>query len=342
MSGKTGIAWTEKTWNPVIGCAKVSPGCAHCYAEKRAHRIAATPNKDYLGVMDGKRWKGNAVFLPKRLDQPLRWRKPSMIFVNSMSDIFHEDVSNEQIAAIFGVMAACPQHTFQVLTKRPARMAEWFEWLDEKSAASILNHKRYCLITAGCFVPKLLPSTSYLPLIGPLPNVWLGVSCENQATADERIPLLLKCPAAVRFVSAEPLLGLLDLIPYLGGTTYHCENCGWHRQENGCVPGTARPEHKHCRCIKCDGGLVDIFPPVDWAIVGGESGSGARVCCQEWVRSIVDQCEETGVACFVKQMGSNSRLYDTTRIIYKSSKGADPDEWPEDLRVQQYPEGVTA
>jgi protein gp37 len=129
MGKKTGIQWTETTWNPLIGCSKVSAGCKNCYAE-----VAASRNMDYYGeVITGKRWNG-VVKITSKLADPLRWQKPKMVFVNSMSDLFHESVSNEDIAAIFGVMAASPTHTFQVLTKRAGRMLEWFQWLTDVQA----------------------------------------------------------------------------------------------------------------------------------------------------------------------------------------------------------------
>ncbi|HEX2677999.1 MAG TPA: DUF5131 family protein, partial [Polyangiales bacterium] len=132
--GETAIEWTDTVWNPVRGCARVSPGCESCYAERQAHRFS-NPGGPYEGLTvlgkHGPRWSGRARFVPETLDAPLRWRKPRRIFVNSMSDLFHHDITNEQIAAVFGVMAACPQHTFQVLTKRAERLPEWFRWVDE-------------------------------------------------------------------------------------------------------------------------------------------------------------------------------------------------------------------
>lgn len=179
MGDRTAIPWTDATWNPIVGCSKTSPGCAHCYAETMGRRLRAMGRPEYQDAHDGQGWTGRTVFVPERLSQPLRWRKPRMIFVCSMGDLFHESVPFEHVAAVWGVMAACPEHTFQVLTKRPERMAEFL--------ARRVGGK------------------------WPLPNVWLGTTTEDQRRADERIPHLLRCPAAVYFVSGEPLLSSLTL-----------------------------------------------------------------------------------------------------------------------------------
>ncbi len=188
MSDKSGIEWTDATWNPTTGCVKVSAGCKFCYAKHKAWpRLAAMST----GVYTGRKFEDVQVH-PERLDQPLRWTKPRMIFVNSMSDLFHEDIPDEFIKRVFSVMAMADQHIFQVLTKRPMRMRDFMrEWAAAPHpgrAATSLNGRLF-----------------------PLTNVWLGVSVENQETADERIPLLLETPAAVRWLSCEPLLGPIDL-----------------------------------------------------------------------------------------------------------------------------------
>lgn len=306
--GDSKIQWTDAVWNPVRGCSHISAGCANCYAARQAHRFdTCSERSPYHGLTKpldpwGRvRWSGEVRFVPEMLDAPLRWRRPRRVFVNSMSDLFHESVTDEQIAAVFGVMAACPQHVFQVLTKRPERMARWFEW--------------FATMSPG--------------LDGwPLPNVWLGVSCEDQRAADERIPLLLQTPAAVRFVSCEPLLGPVNFarsglafgVPLANGSRWF-----------GSKPG------------------------IDWVIVGGESGPGARPCDVEWIRSIVRQCRAAGVPVFVKQLGSCPQDHGTgldwpdgirfrqgvgpgSAALLRHSKGGDPAEWPEDLRVRQWPE----
>lgn len=187
---KTKIEWTDHTWNVVIGCAKVSAGCKNCYAEKMSIRLSGMDNKcspDYVEILRyadyGKPlgFSGNVKLLPERLFQPTKWKKPSMVFVNSMSDLFHEDIPFEFIDEVFRTVAVCPQHTFQILTKRPGQMKKYFEW------------------------------SEYAKGIEQIDNVWLGVSTENQETADERIPLLLQTPAAVKWISAEPLLSKIDL-----------------------------------------------------------------------------------------------------------------------------------
>lgn len=186
MGGATKIQWTDETWNPVTGCTKVSQGCKHCYAERVFPRAYAKTGRCFTDVRTH----------PERLDQPLRWKKPRRVFVNSMSDLFHEDVPDEFIDKVWEIMANAPDHTFQILTKRPARMLAWTGGVD-----------------AGKWPMWLLP--------WPLPNVWLGVSVEDQATADERIPPLLRTAAAVRFISLEPCLGPVDLSKWLVGERAH-------------------------------------------------------------------------------------------------------------------------
>ncbi|ORU98460.1 DUF5131 family protein, partial [Mycolicibacterium canariasense] len=186
MSDKTGIEWTDATWNPVTGCTKVSDGCTNCYAETFAERFRGTPGHYFERGFDV---QGR----PDKLSLPMTWRKPKRIFVNSMSDLFHDEVHDDYIARVFSVMARCPQHTFQVLTKRHARMR------------SLLRSRKF-----SSFVEDLTPSASELVGMWPLPNVWLGVSAENQQWAKIRGDALRETPAAVRFFSCEPLLGPID------------------------------------------------------------------------------------------------------------------------------------
>jgi protein gp37 len=231
MGDKSAIEWTEATWNPVTGCSKVSPGCAHCYAETLSLRFGWSP----------KPWTPenasvNVRLRPDRLDQPLRWRRPRMIFVNSMSDLFHELIPTEYIESVFEVMRACPQHTFQILTKRPERMRD--------------------------VVLFALPDQ-----LVELPNVWLGTSIEN-ARFNSRADTLRRVPAAVRFISAEPLLG--SLYPL-------------------------RQPERH----------LDLTG-IDWLIVGGESGPNARPMDAEWARELRDACVDAGVAFFFKQWGGRT------------------------------------
>jgi protein gp37 len=220
------IEWTDRTWNPTRGCTRVSEGCRNCYAERQAIRQSG-PGGGYEGLVasheGGPRWTGKVRFVAEKLAEPLRWKKPARVFVNSMSDLFHEGLSNEEIAAVFAVMALAPQHTFQVLTKRPARVLAWFAWASSRPAHDgvgqggtlhpfqVLADASGGLVTVGA----LYAQRGGGPAPWPLPNVWLGVSVENQKAADERIPLLLQTPAAVRFLSVEPMLGPVDLSRWL-------------------------------------------------------------------------------------------------------------------------------
>ena len=267
MSDKTGISWANATWNPITGCAKVSQGCKNCYALRDWARLAANPKTVYHG-----REFTDVRCHPERLDQPLRWTRSRLIFVNSMSDLFHEDVPDDFIDQVFAVMGNvfCKMgqpHVFQVLTKRPERMKNYLN--DPETVVRVTRAmKDMGLHLAG---ENAAPTW-------PLPNVWLGVSVENQETADERIPLLLQTPAAVRWVSAEPLLGPVDLP---GLFFYRTERTG------GVEPlRKQRP------------------PQIDWVVVGGESGPAARPMNPDWARSLRDQCAEAGVPYYFKQWGS--------------------------------------
>lgn len=268
MADKTGIEWTEATWNPVVGCDHVSAGCDNCYAARDASgRLAHMPQ--YAGLAVAGRFTGEARLLPERLAQPLAWRRPRRIFVNSMSDLFHKDIPDEYIARVFAVMAATPHHTFQVLTKRHARMRSLLsgEWGTGVFADAVEE-------TMGEFTHASLDQW-------PLPNVWLGVSVETQGWADIRIPALLRTPAAVRFLSCEPLLGPVDLTEALVGY------CAAHDFPGGfCIPRT-HPGVEH----------------IAWVIAGGESGPGARPMHPAWARQLRDQCEAAGVPFLFKQWG---------------------------------------
>jgi protein gp37 len=248
MGDKSKIEWTDATWNPVTGCTKVSQGCKNCYAEREMKRF--WPGRSFTDVQ----------LHPDPLEQPLHWRRPRRVFVNSMSDLFHESVPDLFIARVFSVMGMAGQHTFQILTKRPSRMLEWF------------NKK-----------PGMWPKDMGLSLAA---NIWLGVSCEDQETAEKRIPYLLATPAAVRFVSCEPLLGPINLAAALPGI----------RGE------LARIAHSIDQRIMYDRQSAPI-PYIDWIIVGGESGPNARPMHRDWVRSLRDQCVAAEVPFFFKQWG---------------------------------------
>lgn len=273
----TQIEWTDEgvTWNPVTGCTPVSPGCANCYARRMAQRLRGRcgyPADDPFRV----------TLHPERLDQPLRWRKSRQIFVCSMGDLFHEDVPAEYVASVWRIMAACPQHTFQVLTKRPARMLEWVRQAD-----------------AAC-----APVADRLPGSWPLPNVWLGVTAEDQERADERIPLLLQCPAAVRFVSVEPMLGPVSLAPYLCTVGEQTHQDG--RRRAICLvcrtpAGEPREAEDFLRPAPC--GCRDL----GWVICGAETGPGHRWMDEGWAWNLRDQCREAGVPFFFKRTSDGGR-----------------------------------
>ena len=237
MSNTSKIEWTDATWNPVTGCTKVSQGCKNCYAERMYERFNGKGSFKTITCHDD------------RLEIPLHWKKPRMVFVNSMSDLFHKEVGFNFIYKVFEMMHLAKQHTFQVLTKRADRL-------------EILNDVYFHL-------QRNYPGAHF-----PLSNVWIGISCEDQATADERIPFLLNTPAAVRFLSCEPLLGPIDLYNQVTITT-----------ASGVV-------------------IEEVYlESIDWVITGGESGPGARPMHPDWVRSIRDQCKAAGVAFFFKQWG---------------------------------------
>lgn len=349
MSDNSAIEWCDTTWNPVIGCSKVSAGCANCYAMEQALRItrmgASSKYKDTVrqDSHGAAQWTGVVKPLAERLSQPLRWKRPRRVFVNSMSDLFHGDVPDEFIAAVFGVMALAPQHTFQVLTKRADRMKQWFEWAAMQTYGDVPHDRdpmeyadpTCAIVSALCNhhdwgvvdLPERLSddhaeslSAALDDVTWPLPNVWLGVSAEDQKTADERIPHLLATPAAVRFVSAEPLLRPVDLSRWIECIS-HCGACG---AEN--------PRQREDRCPECGATsiLVETWGfeeaeryrsgerwagdgpqrwedscQISWVIVGGESGPKARPFDLAWARSIRDQCRDAGVSFFFKQTGSN-------------------------------------
>jgi len=284
MGDKTGISWTSATWNPIRGCARVSEGCRHCYAETMAGRFSDEGQPYYQLVKrtpKGARWTGEVRFITEHLIDPVRWSKARKIFVNSMSDLFFEKLTNEEIAAIFGIMAVCKQHTFQVLTKRSARMKEWFAWAGRLSMPELLGYAYRALKDRPDDLKAFAKADSNMGgYVWPLPNVWLGVSVEDQEAADKRIPDLLATPAVVRFLSCEPLIGQVDLSEWL------MEPTGKFRTHNN----TRQYQLK----IKLNHGL-------GWVIAGCESGPGMRACDHRWLRLLRDQCEAAGVPYFLKQ-----------------------------------------
>lgn len=298
------IAWTEKTWNPIVGCSKVSPGCANCYAEKAACSPRLQQFEQYREVTKGvvftatdktkmTAWNGKTGFVESALVKPLHWRTPRMIFVCSMGDLFHESLPFEWIDKVFAVMALCPQHTFQVLTKRSKRMLEYL------TSPGLIE--RLYKITSGQYSKEWVhPDKMGGPLL-PLLNVWLGVTAEDQQRADERIPDLLKCPAAKRFVSCEPLLGKIDLMPYMF-MTIMCPKCGH-------IDSVDNFDSLDCDaanlfCNKCNNEVeTKDVEELDQVICGGESGNGARPMHPDWARDLRGQCEEAVVLFFFKQWG---------------------------------------
>ncbi|MBW3624080.1 MAG: phage Gp37/Gp68 family protein [Armatimonadetes bacterium] len=341
MAQDSKIEWTDATWNPVRGCTRVSAGCQNCYAERQAIRQAG-PGKPYEGLVrstsKGPMWTGEIRLAEDKLYDPLQEKKPTVYFVNSMSDLFHEGVPDGYIARVWDVMGKCPGHTFQILTKRPERMRDWVRrWADltgeriddvhlvrgpeatRKAHPSGRGQLFAAMLESmgdpppGCAYPTFdwQEGQRWWPRM--LPNVWLGVSAEDQETADARIPLLLETPAAVRFISAEPLLGPVDL------------------------------NRKQLLCKSWRQGLT-IGTYLDWVIVGGESGPGARPCDLAWIRGIVEQCQADEVPVFVKQLGSKPYQVGTAPFVamhsplrLKDKKGGVMEEWPEDLQVREFP-----
>lgn len=282
MASHSSIEWTDATWQPITGCSVVSPGCTNCYAMRLAGtRLQHHPSRANLTTMTkaGPVWNGAVRFNREWLTQPLGWRKPRRIFVCAHGDLFHENVPDEWIDRVFAVMALAPQHTFQVLTKRAERMQQYLtrkgvacRWVFQ--AAQIAKIKS-CYDVAS-------PEVAAGWQCEGLPNVWLGISAEDQRRADERIPHLLATPAAVRFVSAEPLLGPIDLAAAM--TTPAALQVLFDKQ--------------------AEGTLKDERGSLHWVIVGGESGPGARPMHPDWAHSIRDQCAAAGVPFFFKQFGN--------------------------------------
>lgn len=259
------IEWATKTWNPIIGCSKVSEGCDNCYAEKMACRLAGMQNKqigtDYSSVtsvnrdMKPKYWGGNSLYRYDQVTKPARWKKPQTIFVCSMGDLFHKSVKFEFISAVYDVMCDYSHHTYIILTKRPERMLQFYEWKKEYYGVKWQAKN----------------------------NIWLGVSAENQNQANKRIPILMDIPALIKFVSIEPMLGDIDLTKIkegVGLTFDYLNGYGFSLGEK-----------------YIDG------PKLNWVICGGETGHNARPMHPNWVRLIRDQCKKANVPFFFKGWG---------------------------------------
>lgn len=306
MSDNTHIEWTDATWNIITGCTLLSEGCRHCYAATLAvTRLKHIPSRAGLARINAvgeAKFTGEVRFNQQWLDQPLRWKKPRRIFVCAHGDLFHENVPDEWIDKVFAVMALCPRHTFQVLTKRPERMATYFAGRRANfGRASEVLHKmdHPCNEDDHDWAVDQLDAFDSSGRL--MHQVWLGTSVEDQATAEARVPHLLATPASVRFVSAEPLLGPVDFRKlsdenwttetlHLDATTGFTHNAGFVQEEIATRDGAPL--------------LRDLPPRLDWVVVGGESGRGARPMHPDWARSIRDQCQAAGVAFFFKQWGA--------------------------------------
>ena len=267
---KTKIEWATHTWNPITGCSPVSEGCQNCYAARIAKRLAGRagyPKDDPFRVT-------RVTLHPDRLREPLRWRKPRNVFVASMGDLFHEDVPDDWILKVFDVIGSCPQHIFMILTKRPEQMKEFIEKLQV----------RYYNICSPIKAEFRLKETPFFSKYKPIKNLWLGVTAENQQRADERIPILLQIPAAVRFVSVEPMISKVSLGKWLLSP-------GW-------VPTFNNPDNAFG-----DKSSEPTDEYIQWVICGGESGHSARPMHPDWARSLRDQCQAAGVPFLFKQWG---------------------------------------
>lgn len=313
MADRTGIEWTDATWNPVRGCARVSDGCRHCYAERVAARFSG-PGQPYEGLIhpSTRGWNGKAALVPEALQIPWRWTRARRIFVNSMSDLFHPDVPFEFIAAVFYVMGHTCRHTYQVLTKRPERMLEFFRWVEDYDG--VFPGDRISAVASEFPAIKALGWEAARGGRGgydncgpawPYENVWLGVSVENQETADERIPLLLQCPAAVRWISAEPLLGPVNLTDVTDGQAWR-EVPREHWVEgfdSWDSPPALRWDAIGGVKYQRFGDYEERTPRIDWVVAGGESGPEARPVHPDWIRSLRDQCAAADVPFLFKQWG---------------------------------------
>ena len=296
MADGTKIQWTDATWQIVTGCDVVSPGCTNCYAMKLAGtRLRNHATREGLTRMTkaGPVWTGDVRFNRQYLDQPERWQRPRKIFVAAHGDLFHEKVPDEWLDEIFAVMARCPQHIFQVLTKRPERARAYLTALPGRI--------------------KALAADSALDFVDlPLPNVWIGTSVEDQRRANQRIPDLLETPAAVRWLSMEPLLGPVGVNSI---STFRYRGAEVLDALTGTLSGMFGD---YCPIV---------LPKLDWIVVGGESGPGWRPMDIAWVRSLRAQCRAAGVPFYLKQLSP----------VAGNRAVGDIDAFPDDLRVREWP-----
>lgn len=346
MADGTKIEWTDATLNVVNGCSVISPGCTNCFAMRSGGRNL--PGHPSTGLTQpskaGHVWTGEIRFNETALLQPLRWRRGRRIFWNAHGDLFHENVPDACIDRCFAVMALTPQHQHQVLTKRSARMRRYCS--DPRTPARIARAILDMVVAGTAKIVEPWPvqtigdidAPSDVTVAWPLPNVWLGVSVEDQQRADERIPDLLATPAAVRFLSCEPLLGPVDLRwiaepdEEKDGVIDALLGCNWVE-----VPGDdfqpARPGHQDRRMgrwvVSGDDHIL-ANRKLDWVIVGGESGKGARPMHPDWARSLRDQCAAAGVPFHFKQWG----------LFTPSGPGAHPVDYRDCAGAVAWPDGV--
>lgn len=351
--GTTLIEWTAKSWNPIAGCSIASEGCRNCYAaELAATRLKNHPT--YRGLAEYNRdgvaqFTGRIQFIPAKLFDPLRAKKPTDWFVNSMSDLFHPLVKHSERAAILGVIAAAGDHVLKGLTKRPGIAKKFFENIQKEARDQNRTPVEVCIDYAMRYfqagtkdltkrvataIADKLNKAKYADIPFPIPNFWFGVSAEDQKNFDMRVEELLACPVAKRWVSVEPMLGPIKAGEYL----VEVEPDEYpFTDENGDEDWT----------------VVDPRPALDWIVCGGESGPNSRPFDIDAARSIMHECADAGVAFFLKQFGrfpqstvlsasySGHADYDTANQVYyyrlKDEKGGDPAEWPEDMRVREYP-----
>ena len=378
---KTTISWTDDSLNPARGCTAVSPGCANCYAARHATRFSK-PGLSFAGLArlkdqprdaNGRKrpklavWSGEVTLIPKALHEPLHWspKHPKRVFVGSVTDMFHDKVPFEYIAALFAVMAATPWVTYQLVTKRPETMADWFRWAEALYPWKVMTK------TAAYYGLDEIDLDRLALAPWPLPNVHLLTSTENQETFDARVPHLLACPAVVHGVSAEPLLGPIDMGLDRWVRIRETVRADWipgvslPGDDLEVLPAVYRAESNALGAlsISTPGGAIGIKPAeferlaLRWVIAGGESGPGARPCDAEWIRDLHRQCvaANTVPACaagrhtafFLKQLGAlavddghkimGARL-PITREAYKNIRrlkdaaGGDEAEWAPDLQ----------
>jgi protein gp37 len=338
MSAGSKIEWLDggPTWNVVVGCNTAN--CkASCYAVRGAHRMASNPHpairKVYEGLTavgsDGLMWTGRARFVAERLAAPLGWKKPCRAFVTSMGDPCAPDITNEQLAAVFGVMAATPHITYLLATKQAERLAAWFEWIGTRPGSHAWTCVGYACAGLDSEQRRLAAVALETARVGaawPLPNVIPLASCCDQADLDRQVPRLLRCPG-VKGLSLEPLLAPVDLGPWIG--THDCRSGhsehwrGFPDQCDACEDGgrecAADPdkcEGRGLHCPKC-GSAYHVGPieedvrrrnSLDWIAVGPETGPGRRPCDPAWLRSVAEQCSAAGVGCYVKKVPVGDRL----------------------------------